>query len=353
MTGPAHYFVLPGDPETPTGGFVYDRHVLRALRQAGRLAGTVVLSGQWPQPGPATEAAAERAMASLPDGARVIVDGLAFSPLLEVFAAAADRLALFALIHHPLGDETGVSPALRRRLDARERDALALVRGVVVTSAHTAERLAAFAVPPERIRVVRPGIDIVRPRRSVHSAGISGGGPLLLSVASLTPRKGQDVLLRALVRLRDRPWRLLLAGPPLDRAYAGHLRRLARDLRLGRRIAFIGAVETGVLAGLYAAADVFVFPSHYEGYGMAAAEAAAHSLPIVATDAGAIAEATSGARRSLVPPGRADALADALRAALANTWAEAGAGRRAARSWARTGREFIAAIDDLCASFRP
>lgn len=355
--GSVIYFILPGPPETPTGGFVYDRHVLRALRAAGRLDGLLVFAGDWPEPGASTRDAAALALAALPDGATVIVDGLGFSPLLEVFAAEAERLALLALIHHPLADETGAPAALRERLFARERSALALVRGVLVTSAHTAERLAAFGVPAARIRVVRPGIATPRPRplprplsRHVGTAPREGE-PLLLSVASLTPRKGQDILLRAMIGLRRRRWRLLLAGPALDRSFAGRLRRLARALRLGRRVRFAGEVDPGMLATLYTAADLFVFPSWYEGYGIAAAEAAAHGLPIVASDAGALAEATAGAHRRLVPPGRPAPLATAIRTALAREVTAKRRDRPKVRPWPQVGREFVAAVDDLTSSF--
>ena len=83
----------------------------------------------------------------LPDGARLIVDGLAFSPLLDAFAAEAERLPIYALVHHPLCDETGLAPKQRTKLFERERQALALAHGVVVTSRHTAARLADFGVP--------------------------------------------------------------------------------------------------------------------------------------------------------------------------------------------------------------
>src|SRR5205823_14860283 len=69
------------------------------------------------------------------------------------------------------------------------------------------------------------------------------------------------------------------------------LRRLDEDiarLEIGDRITLLGAVAPERLDALYAAADVFVLPSRFEGYGMAFAEAIAHGLPVVATTAGAL-----------------------------------------------------------------
>jgi glycosyltransferase involved in cell wall biosynthesis len=353
VTARSFHFLLPGSPQTPTGGFVYDRHMLCALRAAGRLAGAIVLPGTYPHLSEAARAAGAQAVEHLPDGASAIIDGLAFSPLLEAFAVAASRLSLYPLIHHPLADETGLPAAIRDRLYERERRALALARGVVVTSEHTALRLAAFGVPAGRIRVVRPGVDGLSPR--MRSAATLGVRPVvLLCVASLARRKGQDVLLRALTRLRSFRWRLLLVGPARDPVFAGRLRRLARHLDIAERIVFAGAVSEARLARLYRLADLFVLPSYYEGYGIAVAEAAAHGLPVVASDAGAIPEAIASGRHRLVPPGDVPALADTLRGflvarrAIGGDWRAPTHARQ--RSWAAAGREFLAALDGLGAS---
>jgi glycosyltransferase involved in cell wall biosynthesis len=353
VTAPSFYFLLPGSPETPTGGFIYDRHMLCALRGAGRLAGSIILPGTYPHLSEAARAAGAQAVERLPDSASAIIDGLAFSPLLEAFAAATSRLSIYALVHHPLGDETGLPVAIRGRLYERERQALALARGVVVTSEHTALRLADFGVPAGRIRIVQPGIDTVS--HGMRSAAPLGVRPVvLLCVASLTRRKGQDVLLRALARLRSFRWRLLLVGPARDPAFAGRLRRLARHLDIGRRIVFADAVGAARLARLYRLADLFVLPSYYEGYGIAVAEAAAHGLPVVASDAGAIPEAIVSARHRLVPPGDVPALADTLRGflvarrAIGGDWRAPTHARQ--RSWTAAGREFLAALDGLGAS---
>jgi glycosyltransferase involved in cell wall biosynthesis len=344
------YFVLPGRPETPTGGFVYDGHMLRAMRAEGRLGGCIVLPGDYPTPSEQARDAAARTLRELPNGARLLVDGLAFSPLLDSFETHGARLPIYALVHHPLCDETGLAPKERARLFKRERRALELARSVIVTSRHTAARLADFGVPVERMRVVRPGVDGTRRRRKSSFSRV----PVLLCVASLTARKGQDVLLRALARLRRFAWRLLLVGPVRDAAFAGRLRRLARDLRINDRVSFRGLVGSAELARLYQAADLFVLPSHHEGYGIAVAEAVGHGLPVIASNVGGIPEAVAGARCRLVRPRDVAALTAALRSVLS---VRSGAGGRwrtpvdaRPRSWATAGREFVEALDDLACS---
>ena len=283
----------------------------------------------------------------------MIIDGLAFSPLLEAFAAATARLSIYPLVHHPLCDETGLSAAIRGRLYERERQALGLARGVVVTSQHTALRLADFGVPAGQIRVVRPGVD--GPSHRIRPQATSGAHHVvLLCVASLAQRKGQDVLLRALARLRCFRWRLLLVGPARDAAFAGRLRRLARHLGIDGRIVFAGAVG----ASSSRASIVWRICSCFRRTTRATASLSRkrprYGLPVVASDAGAIREAIVGARHRLVPPGDVAALADALRSFLVARRGTGGDWRAPAdarpRSWTAAGREFVAALDALRAS---
>ena len=345
--------LLPGPLETVTGGFIYDRHLLRALRRAGLLADVMLIPGAWPNPAAATIAAAAGQIARLPNGAVLLIDGLAFSPLLEVLEANQGRLRLIALVHHPLADELGPGCPDYGRLFDRECRALALAEGVIVTSATTAGRLADFAVPKSKIRVVRPGVATrsVLARagavRAVNGRPRCGEPPTLLCVASLTPRKGQDVLLRALAGLRRLRWRLRLVGPERDPAFSRRVRRLARALRLADRIGFVGPLSPARLAREYDAADLFVLPSHHEGFGMVVAEAAAHDLPIIASDAGAIPEAAEGSRHELVAPGAPPVLAHALRRFLIS--GRVGVRRSCLRphSWEDAGREWIAAMNSF------
>ena len=89
--------------------------------------------------------------------------------------------------------------------------------------------------------------------------------------------------------LADLPWRLTIAGElTRDRDAAARLDTDIARYALGDRIAALGAVSPERLAALYADADLFVLASRFEGYGMAYAEAIAHGLPVIGSDAGAI-----------------------------------------------------------------
>lgn len=292
--------VFPGDPATRTGGFIYDRTICDRLAGRGWQVDRLVLPEGWPAATPEMTAAAEAALAGLPDGRLTVVDGLAAGVLDAELARHAGRLRLVCLVHHPLAEETGLRPAERERLAASERAALAQMRRVLTTSQVTADSLAAhYGVEPERLAVVAPGVEA-----AALAEGSDDGTVHLLCVATLTPRKGHVVLLEALAGLTDRPWRLSLAGSA-DRApdYAEALHAQAEALGLTERVAFLGEVGEAELATLYHAADLLVLPSFHEGFGMVVVEAVARGVPVLASGAGALVEALPPGAGRLVAPG--------------------------------------------------
>jgi glycosyltransferase involved in cell wall biosynthesis len=335
----------PGDLEARTGGWGYDRRLLAEMAALGRPARAVRLAGAYPEPGDADRAAARAALSALADGTAVIVDMLAGGVLPEVFAAERERLAMVALCHHPLALETGLDPGRAAALADSERRALASARRVVVTSPVTAGTVATlFAVPPERIVVAVPGTD--------PQPAAPGGNepPVLLTVATLTRRKAHDVLIDALARIVDLAFEArFVGGDRYDPEWAAALRDRVDAAGLADRVRFLGEVDDP--GPQYRAADLFVLPSRYEGYGMVFAEALAHGLPVVAARGGAVPAVVPEEAGRLVPVDDPDALADALRVLLTDPGARhkaRAAARRAGHAlprWDETARRVLSAVD--------
>ena len=303
-------FAVPGHLDAPTGGYGYDRRIIAELRQLGYVIEVLDLGDRFPRPTGETKAAALAALAGLPPGLPVIIDGLAYGVLPELAGDLCKARPVIALVHHPLALETGLSDDGAEALRTSERTALAGASRVIVTSEATASLLASeYGVPREKITVARPGVDRVAP------APRKEGGPVaLLSVGSLVPRKGYDVLIAALAEVADLDWRLVVAGPRnRDRATAERIAAQIKALGLNARVTLTGAVPPDRLAELYAAADLFVLASRFEGYGMAFAEAISYGLPVIGTSAGAIPEAVPQGVGLLVPPDDVAALAATLR----------------------------------------
>jgi len=99
--------VVPGDPSTPTGGYIYDRQILAGLAERGWRTAVHSVHGSFPRPTRSALRDARAQFAAIPDGRTVVIDGLALAGLDRVLEDEARRLGLVALIHHPLALETG------------------------------------------------------------------------------------------------------------------------------------------------------------------------------------------------------------------------------------------------------
>lgn len=303
-------FAIPGDIQTRTGGYIYERRLLEGLRALGRAVDHLALPGSFPDPTAADMAEALARLAAAPADRPLILDGF-LSGTLETSALARLRAPLCAVVHHPLGLESGLSEQRTAFLLERERANLALIDEVLVPSAHTAETLVAeFDVSRTKVTVAPPGFD------PASGPPQPATPPLILSVGILHPRKGHDVLLEALSRIADLEWQAAIAGGTHDAAYSDSLRARAAEPDLRRRVRVTGELDEVALQTLYRSASVMALATRYEGYGMVFGEAQRHGLPIVSCCAGAVPDTVPAAAGLLVPPNDPVAFADALRGVL-------------------------------------
>lgn len=187
-----------------------------------------------------------------------------------------------------------------------------------------------YKVDPAKIEVIHRGVDLrsfdperVSAERMIKLAGdwrLPDGVPFIMLPARLTRWKGHTLLLKALTHLRDLEFRCALVGSDQGRsAYRNELEGLIKRYELADRTFILDHCND--MPAAYMLADVVVSASSDpEGFGRVVSEAQALGRPVVASDHGGAREQVIPGRTAfLFPTGDAEALADALRAALALT----------------------------------
>ncbi|MCC5983052.1 MAG: glycosyltransferase family 4 protein [Rhodobacteraceae bacterium] len=302
-------FAIPGDLNTRTGGYIYERRMLETLNEIGLPTAHVALMPSWPHPTPAAEGELAEKLRALPPGTPLILDGLVFGSMDTGLLAALD-LPVVAMLHHPLGLEAGLPPDVARALIARETANLRHADHVVVPSPHTkAILIRDFGVAEGDVSIALPGFD----RPDPAAAPVPRADPpLILSVGILCERKGHDVLLAALDRLRDRRWQAAIVGLTHDPGVAAALRRQRADLGFDERVDFTGVIPGETLDRLWRQAHLFALATRYEGYGMVLSEALLYGLPVVSCAVGAVPDTLPEGAGILTPPDDPAAFAAAL-----------------------------------------
>ncbi|KQS03500.1 glycoside hydrolase [Sphingomonas sp. Leaf357] len=207
-----------------------------------------------------------------PDGPAAIALGRHFGVPVSIKARGAD-------IHH-WGRTTGTAAQVRRA--GRQAD------GLLAVSQAMRDDMIALGMHADTIRVHHTGVDLDRfvpADRAAAKAALGIAGPLVVSIGALIPRKGHEVVVRAVAALPGVT--LLIAGegpdrPALEAEMAAH--------GVGARLRLLGAVPHGELQTLLAAADVMALCSESEGLANAWIESLACGTPIVVTGAGGAAE---------------------------------------------------------------
>jgi glycosyltransferase involved in cell wall biosynthesis len=200
--------------------------------------------------------------------------------------------------------------------------------GMITVAQALKDDLTAIGVAPERIRVLRNGVDLAmfKPAdRAKARAALGLTGPTLLSVGHLIPRKANELIVGAMPKLPG--FTLLIAGDGPDRAM---LDELVARLGLGGRVRFLGRQPHERLAELYTAADALVLASSREGWANVLLESMACGTPAIASDAGGSAEVVAAPEAGRILPERSAA---AIAAAVTSLFA-APPDRAATRAYA-------------------
>lgn len=329
---PTVLFLIPGDMQRQTGGSLYNRKLAEGLTERGFRLELVTLP-------------------DLPYLAGLAV-GLVIAPLILIRLASrkydvviedgwahpttfpfnlvcwlTGRVRLVMIVHQVRCRAT--KPPVRFIVRMFERIALRSARLIVTVSDFISSEVERLVGSNERITLARPGSAPLPDTECVREE--SRDEPLrLLFVGNCTRLKGLDLLIEALSLLWDVHLRLDIVGDvTLEPRYYKRLARRAKALGVSERVTFHGAISHEVLGRFYSRADIFTFPSLYEGFGIVLAEAMQAGLPIVATRIGPVNEIVrEGENALLVPPADSAALAGAIRRLADNPTLRDNFGRR-------------------------
>lgn len=263
-------FALPPRADAGgNGGLTYARGMAKALRSIGH--DVDVSEGNDP---------------SFPADAVPVIDGLLLPHLMPRLPEVTARRAV-AVIHH-VSARAGRDTQMRAAVGEIERAMLPKMRRVIATSQPVAKRLAQmFGV--EAPAVVSPGMD------ELPQATPGDGATQILSAGVLTPRKGHDLLLRALSSLTDLSWTLTIAGSSVrDPVHAGQLQALVGELGLVGRAEVVADPDEDTMDQLWRTAGLFALATRWEGYPAAVAEALRRGIPVVVTAGGAAGDLVPG-----------------------------------------------------------
>ena len=302
-------FVTVGDTGRLTGGYLYHARVLAGLRAAGIEVEEIVAS----EVSPAKQEAAIPELGSRLDPRRfdvVVVDALARIVCAPWLDRWREVRPVVAMVHElpSVATATGYDTGKRRF-----EEPLLRADRLIAVSNHGRSILQSRGVPAGRIHVVPPGFDRLSPPDAGAGPPVCDEASVhVLCVAQWIPRKGILDLVRAWTT-HERPGAplKLIGETDVDPAYAASVRTVIEDSP-DTSIAVSGPVDDARLGAAYAAADLFVLPSRYEGYGIVYAEALAHGLPIIACNVGPVPELVGEEAALLVPPGDVGALSRGL-----------------------------------------
>ena len=228
-------------------------------------------------------------------------------------------------------------------------------RVLAISEAGRRETAETLGIDPGRITAIHLGFGFgaeepqVTPEAALRERYGLGEAPLVLTVSSALRHKNLDRLLQAFARLAHPDARLVVVG------HAGRdqeaLRERAAGLGIGARVVFTGWIEDAELEGFYAAADVFVYPTLMEGFGMPVLEAMRREVPVACSNLSALPE-IAGDAAEFFDPYDVESIAAALRTVLESPARRAelvAGGREQCRrfSWEDTARKTLAVYREV------
>jgi glycosyltransferase involved in cell wall biosynthesis len=349
-------FVLLGDIDRVSGGFVYDRMLVERLRARGHVVDVVPLP--WRSRARSVTANVRPLPPVLAAADVVIQDELCHA---AVFASNRQLrragIPVVALVHNVASAgsrKRGPGPSLGRALEHRY---LRTVDGIVAVCDSTLRDARAPLVRDVPSVVARAGRDHLparRPSAAAVAVRARAPGPLhVLCSAAVVRAKGLHRLVEGLAGAGAASIELDVAGAlDVEPVYARKVTALVARSGLGARVRLHGLLTGDALWSLYARAHVLALPSDRESYPLAVVEALGYGLPALVTDQGGAREVLGDGPQGLcLPPDDVGAWAAALAAFAADRASLARAGRAALERFAALGTwdDVASRVEALCA----
>lgn len=213
---------------------------------------------------------------------------------------------------------TDVNLIPRYRMPRRMiQGAIAGASAIITVSAALRDAVVELGAPPEKVRVLRNGVDTALfappPDREGTRAALGLSGPTLISVGHLIERKGHHLVIEALRELPE--WHALIVGEGPERT---RLEALIAANGLASRVSLLGQQPHAALPALYGAADTLVLASSREGWANVLLESMASGTPVVATNIWGNPEVVRTPEAGVIVERDARSIADGVRRLWAN-----------------------------------
>lgn len=268
-----------------TGGILYDRRVTERFRDAGWNVCCFDLESM-PRYAKFLKFPTTGILKRQSDSFEVLLTDLGNSALTMGFQKWARRSGkLTAMICHHFRSGLEETPMKRLLYRISEKSVVRSADILISISPHTRDTLLSMGRKKDDIVLAPPGLNC-----KVAEYKLISDSPIeILAVCSIEPRKGILEMVHALHGSGLTEARMTIAGElNMGSDYTRGVFRLIQDLELESRVLLPGRLDDNELHEFYGKADVYMLLSKWEGYGMSIAEAMAHGLPIITTNAGAI-----------------------------------------------------------------
>ena len=311
--------MIYGSLNTLTGGFLYDKYLVRYLRHKGHTVDIVSLP--WRRYGRLLLDNFSRRLRSTLCGKRydlVLQDELIHPSLFWINQRRrrANGVPIVSIVHQVLCSQPRKN-SLNLLYRTVEKHYLASVDAFIFNSQTTRSHVHHLINRQPPSIVANPGADrlghLQPPERLAARA--RRAGPLeLVFVGNITPIKGLIPLLESLIRLPPDTWRLTVVGSlKMDRRHVSRIRRMISARHITRQVRLTGSLQGRDLVSILTDSQLFVMPFANEGFGIACLEALSYGLPVMASAAGAVNEfIQDGINGFLIPAGETQTCADII-----------------------------------------